>query len=329
MPTLAVMQTPIMDTTHANPSHTIVTGLLWSLIGFASYSAHDALVKVLPGYSVFQIIFFAMFFGLIPFTAFMARKPGGIHLRPVCPAWIIARSLLAVCALPLAFSAFVLLPMVQVYVLLFLTPLIITVLAIPLLGEKVHIIRWTAIFIGLIGILTVLRPSPQSLSVGHLFGLGSACCGGLAAIISRKIGKREHASTMILYPLLATVTVTGVVTVFVFKPMPIGDLMVMLAIGLLGLAGQACLLTAYRNAPAATIAPMQYSQLVWANVFGVVFFGEHLDLPGYIGCVITISSGVIIIWRETLVSQNQPNLRTRNLRGVAAPQVQPSESEPS
>ena len=303
-------------------------GFIWSLIGYATYSSHDALVKGLREYSIFQIIFFAMLFGLLPFSIARMKDAQPVSLVPNNPVLVIARALLSVGSLIFAFSAFVLLPMVQVYVLIFLTPLIVTILAIPILGEKVHIIRWTAIFIGLFGIVIVLRPTPDTLSIGHLFGILAACCGACAAIIARKISHSESYATMIMYPLLATILVSGTVMLFVYQPMALPDLLRMFAIGSLGLVGQSSLLRAYHHAPAATIAPMQYSQLIWANIFGILFFSESADRWVVIGSVITVLSGTIIIWRETRVSGTQPNLRTRNMRSVMAAPVDPAESDP-
>ncbi|MEQ9824213.1 MAG: DMT family transporter [Puniceicoccaceae bacterium] len=305
----------------------MLKGFFWSLLAYAAYSSHDALVKVLRDYSIFQIIFFAMLFGLVPFSLSRLRDPNPVSLRPVKPGWVTARSCFGVGSLVFAFSAFKQLPMVQVYVLLFLTPLIVTIVAIPVLGERVHLIRWTAILVGLAGILIVLRPSPQSLQWGHLFGFCAACCGAGGAIVARKVSAIENRSTMILYPILTTIAVCGIATLFVYQPMPLQDLLLMFGIGLLGLIGQSTILQAFRHAPAATIAPMQYSQLIWANFFGITFFGESIDRWILIGSAITVASGMLIIWRETRFSATQPNLRTRNTRSVVAAPVVAVESE--
>ena len=310
-----------------NSPSSLPLGFLWSLVGYAAYSSHDALVKVLHEYSIFQIIFFAMLFGLVPFSIIRMQDPTPISMKPVKPGWVIARSILGVGSLMCAFTAFTMLPMVHVYVLIFLTPLIVTILAIPMLGEKVHLIRWIAIIIGLLGIVIVLRPSADALKLGHFFGIAAAFCGAGTVIIARKISSVEHRSTMIIFPLLATIIVSGVMMLFAYKPMPLSDLLLMFALGSLGLIGQSSLLRAFHLAPAATIAPMQYSQLIWANVFGITFFGESADTWVIVGSLITVASGIIIIWRETKVSGVQPNLRTRNTRGVVAAPVNTVESE--
>nr|CAA6812343.1 MAG: S-adenosylmethionine uptake transporter [uncultured Thiotrichaceae bacterium] len=302
-------------------------GLLFALGAFAILSLHDVLVKVLADYSVFQVIFFAMLFGYVPFSLARLVDKRSIVLRPVHPFLVVLRGFLTVGGLSFAFLGFSLLPMVEVYVLLFTTPLIISLLAIPILGEKIHVFRWMTILLGLVGVVIVLRPTPESLEFGHLCALLSACCGGGAAIISRKIGHLENAATLILIPMILNILLAGSILYFVYKPMPLADLGLMFLLGSMALLGQLMLLYGYRNAPAALAAPMQYSQLIWAILYGAVFFDEAVDRWIILGAVITVISGLLMVWRETKVSKIQPILRTRNVRMVSAALVPGSESD--
>ena len=304
----------------------VIMGPFLALAGFFSFSIHDALVKVLPEYSVFQILFFAMLFGYVPFTVvrLIDKKPSTI--KAANPKLVILRSFMVVGSVTSAFMAFTLLPMVEVYVLLFLSPIIISVLSIYFLGEKVYLFRWFAIAIGLLGVLIVLRPSVDTLSWGHLFGFTAALFNSTSAIISRKIASTESAATLMLYPLLATILVTGSTLPFVYKPMPLSDLSVMFLIGGLGLVGHMFNLFAYKTAPAAFVAPMQYSQIIWAVIFGYLFFNESVDQWEIVGSVITVFSGVLIVWREVVASKIRPTLNSRNTRMVSAAPAPPRES---
>ncbi len=304
---------------------TLGLGLAFALFGFAVYSTHDAVVKHLKDYHVFQIVFFAMLFSYVPFSIarIIGAKP--LSLSPANPVLLTTRALLHVGALCLSFVAFSLLPMVEAYVLLFCTPLIISVLAIFFLGEKIALYRWGAILLGLIGVIVVLRPSVDTIQLGHMAALAAAFCSACTSVISRKIGATENMATMIMFPLLATIIVSGIALGFVYKPMPVTDLGLMFLVGALGLLGQYSVLTGYRNAPAAFVAPMQYSQIVWAIVLGYVFFDETIDRWVIIGSVITVLSGVAIILRERHVSKVQANLKTRNARMVGAPMMKNSE----
>jgi len=276
----------------------VLKGPLLALAGFAVFSSHDAMLKSLSEYSVFQTIFFAMLFGYVPFS--LARIIGSASgsVKANNPKIVIFRSLLMVTSLCSAFLAFSMLPMVEVYVLIFLAPIIISLLAIYFLGEQVYLFRWFAIFLGLLGVVIVLRPSVETLSIGHFFGFLAAVGSGSAAIIARKVGSSENAATMTLYPLIGSILISGCILPFVYKPMPLQDLGVMFLIGVFGLTGQLLILFAYRSAKAAYIAPMQYSQMVWAVIFGLFFFDETIDKWVIIGSLVTIFSGVLIVWRE-------------------------------
>ena len=302
-------------------------GLAFALFGFAAYSTHDAVVKYLKDYHVFQIVFFAMLFSYVPFSIARIFDSNSLSLKPANPGLLTLRAFLHVAALCLAFWAFSTLPMVEAYVLLFCTPLIISVLAIWFLGEKIALVRWLAIAMGLVGVIVVLRPSVESIQVGHIAALASAFCGASTAVISRKISSQENMATMIVFPLLATIFVSGAALPFVYQPMPVTDLGLMFLVGALGLLGQYSVLNGFRHAPAAFVGPMQYSQIVWAIIFGYLFFNESIDRWVIVGSAITILSGVAIIWRERSVSKVQANLKTRNARMVGAPMIKSSEAQ--
>ena len=304
-----------------------IKGFLFALSGFAIFSMHDALVKVLSDYSIFQIIFFAMLFGYVPFSLARITSERPQSLKPKNLTLVLLRSIFTVGGLSFAFLSFSMLPMVETYVLLFCTPLIISVLAIIFLGETIALVRWFAIGLGLLGVIIVLRPTMESIELGHLFGICSAVCGSGVAIISRKIGHLENAATLIIFPLIANIIVTGSMLFFVYKPMPLNDLALMFLIGTFALTGQLLILLAYRSAPAGLIAPTQYSQIIWAIILGSLFFGENIDVFVILGSVITVASGVLILWRESHASSTKPNLNTRNSRMVMAALLKTKETD--
>lgn len=305
----------------------ILMGLVFALFGFAIYSTHDAVVKSLNEYNVFQIVFFAMLFSYVPFSIARIIENKPLSMSPANPLLLVVRAFLHVGSLCLGFYAFSTLPMVEAYVLLFCTPLIISVLAVFFLGEEIALFRWAAIFLGLVGVVVVLRPSVETVEIGHFSALIAAFCGAGTAVISRKIAPTENMATMILIPLLATIAVSGSALYFVYKPMPLHDLALMFLVGALGLLGQFLVLTGFRMAPAAFVGPMQYSQIIWAVLFGYVFFNETIDQWVVVGSLITITSGVAIIWRERTVSKTRPNINTRNSRMVGAPMMSQKDSE--
>ena len=247
------------------------------------------------------------------------------NFRPHHPWLILSRSLLYLIAVSNAFYAFTVLPMAEVYALLFATPLLITALSAPLLGETVRAQRWAAVALGLIGVLIVLRPGVTELSTGHIAALVAAAASSLASIIIRRIGGEERSAVMILYPMLAAIMTSAMVMPIVYIPVKLPDLAMLAAIGLLSVGAQFGIIAGYRAAPAAVIAPIQYSQIVWAVIFGALFFAERPDKYVAIGATVIIASGMFIVWRESRdnVSNRNPILRNPNPRFDAGPSPKP------
>ena len=291
-----------------------LTGALIALLAFALFAGHDALVKYLGGnYAPFQIVFFSVLLGF-PFATLMLvgdSKDG--TLRPRHPWWTALRTGAAVVTAVCAFTAFSTLPLAQVYAILFATPLLITILAIPVLGEVVRMRRWIAVIVGLCGVLIVVRPGLAPMGLGHLAALGAALGSAIAAIVLRKIGQDERPIVLMLYPMLANVMAMGAVMPFVYQPMPALHFGALALIALLAFTASLLTIAAYKRAEAVVVAPMQYSQIVWAAFYGALFFGEGLDLATMIGAAIVIASGLYILMREgrAHASANRPVLRTR------------------
>ena len=307
-------------------SNPTVRGLGFAFLAFGLFATHDAIIKALGhDYSVFQIIFFAMLFAFVPMAVLVLADQSTGNFRPRHPWLLLARSLLSLTAMSAAFYAFVTLPLAEVYALLFATPLLITALSVPLLGETVRAQRWAAVAIGLIGVIIVLRPGVTALSAGHLAALVAALGSSLSAIIIRKIGGQERSAVLILYPMLASILVMGAILPAVYVPVELPSLGLMAGIGLLSVVAQLCTITAYRFAPAAVVAPMQYSQILWATGYGIVFFAERPDTMVAAGAGIIIASGIFIVWRESRanVSDRTPVLRTPNPRYDTGPSPDP------
>lgn len=297
------------------PQPSNILGAILSLAAFGVYATHDVFIKILGGdYSPFQLIFFSGLLGFPLVTLALMRDRTDGNLIPKYPLWTAIRTLTAVLNAILGFYAFSVLPLAQTYAIFFTMPILITLLAIPLLGEKVGLHRGLAIVVGLIGVVVVLRPGQGDLHLGHLSALGAAMLGAATSVIVRKVGQAERAVVLMLYPMMANFIVMGLAMPFVYVPVPPQDFAMMAGIAALGLVGGALIIAAYRRAPAIIVAPMQYSQIIWAIIFGYVIFGEQIDRYTAIGTAIIIAAGVYIVLREDRpdVSKNRPVLETRS-----------------
>lgn len=286
-----------------------------ALLAFALFSSHDVIVKSLGGsYSPVQIVFFSVLLGLPLATLMLMRDRTDGNLRPRYPGWTALRTGASVLTGVCVFYAFSVLPMAQTYAILFATPLLITLLSVPVLGERVGWRRGAAVLVGLAGVLVVLRPGQGAeLGLGHLAALVGAFANATASIIVRKIGAEERNVVLLLYPMMANLVVMGLMLPFVYRPMPLADFGALAAMAVLALIASLCVIAAYKRAPAFQVAPMQYSQMIWAVLFGALFFAESVDMFTILGAAIIIGSGIFILIREDTanVSENRPVLETR------------------
>jgi S-adenosylmethionine uptake transporter len=285
-----------------------------SLTAFGLYATHDAVVKFLGAdYAPFQTIFFSTLFGFPLVTLMLMRDTTDGNLRPRHPWWVGIRTLVTIVNVVAAFFAFTNLPLAQAYAIIFATPILITLMAIAMLGERIGLHRGAAIIVGLIGVMIVLRPGTAPFGVGQLAALTASVAGAFVSVVVRKIGPDERMAVIMLYPMVANFVVMACVLPFVYRPMPIEHVGLLALMSLMGFAGGLFIISAYRTAPAVIVAPMQYSQIIWATVFGYLFFNEGLDLWTVVGTVIIVASGIYIVLRESTpqVSENRPVLESR------------------
>lgn len=292
-----------------------VRGAIFALFAFAIYSTHDVFIKVLgAAYSPIQVVFFSVLLSFPLATVMLMRDATEGTLIPKHPWWLALRTGAAVATGVSAFYAFSNLPLAQVYAIIFASPLIITVLAIPVLGEVVRLRRWLAVLAGLIGVLVVLQPGTTTLTLGHAAALVAAFGGAIAAIVVRKIGAEERPVVMLLYPLVVNFIVMAVLLPFVYVPMPLEHLGMLGCTAAMAWVAGRLIISAYQNGEAAIIAPMQYSQIIWASIYGFFFFDETISGATALGTGIIICSGLYIVLRESNAgtSENTPVLRSRS-----------------
>jgi S-adenosylmethionine uptake transporter len=287
----------------------------FALVSMGVFATHDVIIKLLGAhYPSLQVLFFSslLSFPLVSLILMQERTPG--TLRPQHPGWVALRSVAATFSGICGFYAFSALPLAQVYAILFATPLLITLLSIPILGERVGIHRWLAVLLGLCGVLIVLRPGGgDALSLGHLAALLAALSSATAAVVTRRLGGGERPLVLLMWPMLGNLVMTGAGLTLHYVPMELSHLAMAGMIAVLGLTGGFLSILAYRAGEAAIVAPMQYSQIIWATIYGWYIFDEVLDGPTMIGAGVIIASGLYIVWRESARrgDTNQPVIEAR------------------
>ncbi|CAK0777027.1 S-adenosylmethionine uptake transporter [Azospirillaceae bacterium] len=280
-------------------------GIGLSVLGFGCFSMMDAIVKQLSGrYSVPQILFFNALFAIIPILILATRSSEGLATLKTCRLkWHVARGSCGVCAGFLGFYAIGRLPLADFYALVFSAPLFITAISSLILGEHVGWRRWVAVIIGFCGVIIMLRPGDGVVSTASWAAVIAAFLFATGMMIVRWMRNTESSLSFALYGNLANLCVTTFIMPSAFVTPSWRDLGLSALCGGFGFCALISVITAFRIAPAATVAPFQYSQMLWGVLIGVLIFGEQPDAWLAVGGGIIIGSGLFILHRETQIAK--------------------------
>lgn len=279
-------------------------GVMLGFACYAAYSISDAFVKLLEGsvppYEVLCLGALLMLVA-VPFL----KKPEDRWRELVIakkPALWLLRALAAAIGNLGSVIAFTTLSMAEAFALIFLMPIFVTILSVLFLKEEVHWRRWSAVVVGFIGVLVVLRPGFRHLSHGHVAAIVCGLVGAVSVIALRMAGTAEKRITLYGAGVLGPLVLGGILMLPVFVWPTAMQWLMIAGYGLLAAAAAIFLMYATRMAPVSAVAPTQYSQMLWAIGFGYFLFGNHLDLPMAIGIVLILGAGLFTLLREKQVS---------------------------
>ncbi len=278
-------------------------GIALMLVGIAGFAMMDATIKWLTAdYPVAQIVALRSWFGL-PLLSLFALWGGGVKLlRTQRPLRHFGRYLLVLALSFGFFWALSQMKLVDAIAITFAAPIFITALSVPLLKEPVGLHRWMAIGVGFCGVLVMLRPGVGVFQWAALVVLGSAVVYALLMITTRAFKTTESTASLMLYPQLG-MSLSGIIFAPFFWVTPsLADLGLFAIAGMFGSVGVMCVTHAFRLGPVAVISPFEYSALIWAVLLGYLLWGELPDMITLLGAVIVISSGLYIIYRETIIT---------------------------
>jgi drug/metabolite transporter (DMT)-like permease len=282
------------------------------------FACQNMLVKWLaPDYSVVQIAFFRSAFSLLPSALLLALDGGFASLRTSRPLDHVLRAAFGLSSTLLIYVAFGLMPLAEAVALSFTSPLFITALSWPLLGERVGFHRWLAVLAGFGGVLLIIRPSGELLGLGTPLALASALLFALAMITIRRLGKAESPSAIAFHFALLSTLMTAPLVPFFWKTPDLEALAIFAVLGIAGGIGQYMMAEAYRRAAAAVVGPFSYSALIWACLFGVVLWGERPGLALMAGALLLAVSGIYMLISEA--RDRRPSSSGPSVPRAAAP----------
>lgn len=280
------------------------TGILLLCAGVLFLSVNDAIAKLLTAtYNPVQILFIRNAIAL-PFAAGIAVAMGGASaLRSRRPAAHLVRGVLWICAATLFFTGLSHLGLAEATALVFVAPVFITALSAMILKEQVGWRRWSAVVVGLIGVLVIVRPGSAAFQAASVYPIATALFYAMLMISARWVDPRESVWTMMLYLVGAGAAVSGAASLFFWSPVRPEDIWLFLGIAGFGTAGVTMITQAFRIAPASLLAPFDYTALLWATVLGYLIWKDIPDAMTYLGAAIIILSGLYIVFREKRVQE--------------------------
>ena len=306
------------------PQNRAGLGILFVLAGVVAISINDMLIKQLSGdYPLHEIVFLRSFIGIAFSLAFVQLEGGWHILKTRRPFLHLLRGLLIVASNMTYFVALAAIPLADATALFFAAPLFITLLSIPLLGEKVGILRMSAVLVGFVGVVIMQRPwaDTESLDAARIVLLLPVLAGftyALNQVLTRKLGVESKASALAVYIQATFIAVSlGFYLVagdgrfaegsdnpsiqFLLRawvwPAP-DDWWVILGVGLNAAVVGYCLSQAYRMADAATVAPFEYVGLPLAVFWGWAIFSDLPVMEVWVGIALILGSGLFVFLRE-------------------------------
>jgi drug/metabolite transporter (DMT)-like permease len=284
-------------TKSARPGATLGIGL--GVLAYAAFSVHDADIKwLVTDLPVWEILF-ARSVAIFAGSLLIGRQ--ALAVRAVTTpmrAALAGRAVLLLVAWLLYYVAARYLPLAQMLTLYFAAPVLTTVMAAPLLGEKVTTARWASVSVGFLGVLVACDPFGLSFSLPVLMVLTAAALWGYSVILMRRIARRESSLLQMLFQNGFFLVVTGLGTVLTWHHPSPGQLALMLASGVLGGFGQFCIFEAARHAPASVMATVEYTSLVWAFILGYAIWGDIPHLAVWVGAGLILVAGALLLEGE-------------------------------
>ncbi len=276
-------------------------GYVYVLLAITIFAAQDGLSKFLaekyPVIAFTMIRFWAFAAFVIIFAAF---SPGGLRRAFATrrPFLQMLRGPLLMLEIILVVYAFTAAGLAMTQAIMQATPLIITVLSIPLLGEKVGWRRGAAVLVGLIGVLVILNPGGVEFGIHLIWPLLGALAFGLYGIATRAVGREDSAVTSVLYTGIFGAIAATAIGVFYWTPIAMGDWPALIALCICGTLSHFFLIKAYSILSAVEVQPLTYLQIVLSVGVATFFFGETITINMVIGAVIVVAAGLFTVWRE-------------------------------
>jgi len=275
-------------------------GLLLGFSGYTLFVLLDSIIKknLVNQYPLFEITFYICLFSFVPIliTLTIVGNWKGlinnkVHIQ-------LLRGLLAIICGALIINSFKYHALIEIYPILFSTPLILTLLSYFILKEKVGTLRWLAVILGFVGVLIVSRPGTIHFTLALLGLFLAALILAINVLIIRLLANSQSSIAFAFYGSVAGLVLSGIVCYSNYVPITTQDLLTLILCGILGGSAGLCISGASKILESSVFAPIQYIQLVVGFVLGYIFFNDLPDKFEIAGSLTIVISGLFIIYQE-------------------------------
>lgn len=282
----------------------VVAGIFWMLAAMMWFIALDTVAKELltrVRLPLVQVVWARFFFHFLIGVAGVLIWRN--HLTSRAPAWQFVRSALLFLTTVLFNAGLLTTPLATATAIMFLSPIMLTGLSRPFLGEYVGPRRWFGVGAGFLGALIIIRPGTEGFNHGALFLLAAALVNSVYQLATRRVSQNDSPYTSFFYTALAGGVLSTFAVPFAWQtPTPLHWLL-LISMGISGGIGHLFLIFAFDRAPVAVVAPFAYSALIWASIAGYSLFNEIPDFWTIFGAMIISASGLYIFHRERVAAR--------------------------
>lgn len=279
-------------------------GLLMMALGMFLFSAVDTMAKFLTdSLHPFQIVWTRQL-GLAAGALILIVWSAGRVIRTTHPRLQILRGTVAALSASLFIFGVAKVPLADAVAVSFVAPFMVTVLGALILREAVGIRRWTAVTLGFIGALIVIRPGLGVVHPAAGFVVLAAFFFAIRQIVSRALSDSDRTATTIVYTALVSVALLTVPVAFVWVTPEAGHIPILIAMALLAAAAEICVIKALELAMAVVVAPVQYTLILWGTFYGWMVFDQLPDGWTWAGTAIIVATGLYTLRREYMVKSN-------------------------
>lgn len=280
-------------------------GIGLTIAAILIFGVQDAVSKYLvQDYSPFQLAMMRFWaFALFSLILVMRQGPISQAFKSKSPKLQILRGVLLVVDIWFFAAALKDVPLAELQAITLIYPLMVTLVAIPILGEKVGIFRFSAVSIGFLGALLIVRPGGLPLSWGVLYAILSAAAYAVYIALTRKVSSQDSTATSMVYVGAVGLVMTSGVGIFFWAPMPLDDLLLMGVIMITSTTAHGLMMVALSRAPASTMQPFNYTALPWGILLSFVFFQHLIDAVSFVGAAIIVLAGLAVMMRERFLAR--------------------------